>query len=131
MLPQPLDRQGQTVTGYPNGDCVRASYASLFRIPLEEVPRFDPGVLAGRKQTDVERRWLRQQGYDLVIVPYSDKVKALVPEDLRHLIACYSPRMPGKGHRVVGRGGKIEFDPHPSQDPITRIRAFYFVTRRL
>jgi len=130
----------QTKFGYPEGDCVRASYASLLRKPLEEIPRFDPATLRSKisfitfgslnqehRQKDAERRWLNELGYDLVIIPAEDKPK--IHPSHYHLMSttAMSPQGP-IGHRVVGRGGKLAFDPHPPNGlPIMKVNSFLFV----
>lgn len=113
----------QTREGWPLGDCVRASYATLFDLPLSAVPRFDPAVLGGEDQRDRERRWLRSLGFRLIeITSAPDELPAdilgLVPPGL-HLISGLSPR--GFGHRCVGAGGRVVWDPHPSGAGLTRV----------
>lgn len=119
-----LLKQTQERQGYPYGDCVRASYASLLEIPIKDIPHFDPRG----DQTASERRWLRQRGLDLVIVPIVEgQPTPEVPDDVYHLVSGWSPRHPSHGHRVVGKGGAIVWDPHPSRAGLNRLRAFYFV----
>ncbi len=117
----------QPTTGWPNGECVRASYASLLDWPIDRVPRFDPGTLDGKNQIAAERRWLGTLGLDLVIVP--GDAGPTLPENLPHLISVSTTRGP-HGHRVVGRGGKLAWDPHPGGSVVTKIRAFYFLVPR-
>lgn len=110
----------QRVTGYPYGDCVRASYATILEVPIESVPRFDPGLThaLGQDQGDRERAWLATLGFNLVELscdPYdtlSEEILAGIPE-VPHLMSGISPR--GFGHRVVGIGGQVVWDPHPSR----------------
>jgi hypothetical protein len=135
-----LRKQHQRKTGYPYGECVRASYASFFQIPIDEVPRFDPALITaenlgrmhlGRKlegQTGAERKWLKSRGFDLVIVP--GNAGPLVPADLRHLMSISTTRSQ-YAHRVVGRGGRIDWDPHPGGSTMTKVRAFYFIVPKL
>lgn len=120
-----MTKQTQRVTGYPNGECVRAAYASLLGLPIDSVPKLDPGSLK-ESQTDTERRWLRSRGLDLVIVPPG---AAVVPTDLPHLMSVSTTRGPN-GHRVVGRGGKVYWDPHPGGSVVTKVRAYYFIVPR-
>src|SRR5437868_4476352 len=121
----------QPVAGYPNGECVRTSYACLLELPLEAVPRFDPGYLKtiGKEQRAAERAWLRSKGYDLVVVPHVGPVEGneqlTIPNDLYHLMTVLS-RYNGKTlrHRVVGRGGKVVWDPHPHDNEIVGVEAY-------
>lgn len=108
----------QRIEGYPYGECVRASYATLLKLPIHEVPRFDPAVLGpGETQRGRERRWLASRGLDLVEISTraGDKLPEVVLKampEVYHLVSGISPR--GLGHRCVGFGGEVVHDPHPS-----------------
>lgn len=114
----------QSHEGYPYGDCVRASYATLLDLPVEAVPRFDPAVLTpGEAQRTRERRWLATLGLELFEISTApkrlpDEVLNGIPE-IPHLISGLSPR--GFGHRCVGIGGRIAWDPHPSRAGLVRV----------
>lgn len=111
----------QTHEGWPHGNCVQASYATIFDCPIECVPRFDPAAIGQQSQGQLEREWLASLGLDLVeiaVPPDSelpDDVRAAVGEEWpkMHLISGMSPR--GFGHRCVGIGGEVAWDPHPSR----------------
>jgi hypothetical protein len=72
----------------------------------------------GMEQNALERAWLSSLGYDLVTieVPPDDElpqeVLDSVPE-VPHFLGGISPR--GFGHRCVGVGGQLVWDPHPSR----------------
>jgi len=110
----------QHITGWPHGSCVQASYAAILDLPLSAVPSFDPGTSArlGQEQGDRERAWLASIGLSLVEIAVeppeelSEEILDCVPE-VPHLISGISPR--GYGHRCVGIGGRVAFDPHPSR----------------
>jgi hypothetical protein len=116
----------QTREGFPRGDCVRASYATLLGISLEEVPPLDPGAAMtfGVEQGDLERAWLASIGYDLVEIAVApddelpEEVLGCVP-DVAHLMSGISPR--GFGHRCVGVGGRLVWDPHPSREGLLTV----------
>lgn len=113
----------QSREGWPLGDCVRASYATILDLPLEAVPRFDPAILGGEEQRDKERRWLSSLGLTLVEISSApdelpNEVLGLIPPGL-HLISGISPR--NLGHRCVGMGGRVVWDPHPSRAGLTRV----------
>jgi hypothetical protein len=99
---------------------VRAAYAALLEIPYEAVPDFDPATNAarGQAQGDREREWLASIGYDLVELAVGFN-ESLAPEildcvpEVPHLMSGISPR--GFGHRCVGIGGRVVWDPHPSR----------------
>ena len=108
----------QRVEGWPLGECVRASYATIFDKNIDDIPRFDPGYLNGRDQRTAERNWLATMGYELEEITTSaddqlpQEVLDSVPPCL-HLISGRSPR--GFGHRCVGWRGQVVHDPHPSR----------------
>lgn len=90
-------------------------------MPLEAIPQFDPATSAalGQDQGDRERAWLASLGFDLIEIStdnpeesLSQEVLDCVPE-VPHLMSGISPR--GFGHRCVGIGGRLVFDPHPSR----------------
>lgn len=113
----------QSREGYPYGDCVRASYATILDLPLEAVPRFDPAVLGGEEQRDRERRWLASIGLTLVEISSDPEalpsaVLGLIPPGL-HLISGISPRK--LGHRCVGMNGRVVWDPHPSRAGLEKV----------
>ena len=114
----------QTAGGYPFGDCVRAAWASLLGVPIGQVPRFDPGHLGAASQLAPEREWIRGLGYDTVVVPAGADMD--IPADVPHLITGLSPR--GQfGHRCVGRGGRLAWDPHPSHAGLREVWSFTFL----
>lgn len=118
----------QRVTGFPFGECVRASYATLLGIPIDAVPPLDPGTSArmGQEQGNREREWLASIGLGLVEISVNppdelpEEVLACVPE-VPHLMSGISPR--GFGHRCVGIGGRLAFDPHPSRAGLVTVYA--------
>lgn len=122
----------QTVTGWPHGNCVKASYSALLELPLDEVPDFDPGYAEsiGKKQGTLEREWLASIGYGLVVIStdpdnqLSDEVLGSLPH-VPHLMSGISER--GYGHRCVGIGGQLVWDPHPSQAGLVTVYMVGFV----
>jgi hypothetical protein len=90
----------QSRTG-ENGTCFRACLATILGLKEADVPDFpqanqDPGV----------NRFLRSFGLRYEQIPVSEPA----PRGL-HTIEGTSPR--GGEHAVVGRGGKMIWDPHP------------------
>ena len=116
----------QRIEGWPYGECVRATYATILGVPIDLIPRLDPGAAMeeGQNQGDREREWLASIGLGLVEISASPD-EGLPPEVLNsmpevpHLMSGISPR--GFGHRVVGIGGRLLFDPHPSRDGLVRV----------
>lgn len=123
----------QRVEGWPFGECVRASYASLLDLPIEAVPRFDPAALRpGETQRARERAWLASLGLDLLEVRTAsvgdelpDEVLDAVPPGTWHLVSGTSPR--GLGHRCVGLGGRVAHDPHPSRAGLLTVYSVAFL----
>ena len=110
----------QTHFGWPSGNCVQSTWATMLGVPLDYIPPLDPGTAAklGVEQHQLERAWLGSLGYALVELSV-DPTETLPDEVLDnmpptpHLMSGISPR--GYGHRVVGVGGRVYFDPHPSR----------------
>ena len=114
----------QTELGFPNGNCVRAAYASLLGVPLSFVPDFSPGVLGnGVDQLKEERKWINTLGFDLIVVPASTEID--IPPTVWHLQSGLSPR--GFGHRCVARGGELVWDPHPSHLGLVETWSYTFL----
>ena len=116
----------QTEEGWPRGSCVAASWATLLGVDLEDIPPFDPAAAMslGIEQGDLEREWLASLGYDLfeIAVPPDDELPEEVLEcvpQVPHLMSGISPR--GFGHRCVGVGGQLVWDPHPSREGLVTV----------
>lgn len=115
----------QRVEGWPYGECVRATYATILGMDIEDVPRFDPAVLRpGEEQSQRERRWLASIGLDLFEISTNpegelpEEVLGMLPQ-APNLMSGISPR--GFGHRVMGYGGQVAWDPHPSRAGLVTI----------
>lgn len=123
----------QRITGWPWGECVRASYSAVLDIPIDEIPPLDPGTAQrlGQNQGDRERAWLASIGYDLLEIgveppdELAPEVLACAP-DVPHLMSGISPR--GYGHRVVGVSGRIAWDPHPSRAGLVTVYSIGILT---
>ena len=119
----------QTRSGAPDGNCTAACFASIFEVPLDEVP--DP-----RWPADIP--WREGQGKTLT--PRGDRATEAAAVEFCDFVARYgvyslninniagqagfplgysiggvtNPR--GIPHSVVCYNGKIEWDPDPLQD---------------
>ena len=124
----------QRTEGYPFGECVRAAYAAILDLPIEAVPRFDPAVRRpGEDLRTCECRWLASIGLRLLEIATSPEkelpqaVLDCVPP-VEHLISGVSPR--GFGHRCVGWGGRVLWDPHPSRAGLRTVYSLGFLVPR-
>jgi len=113
----------QTLFGNKQGNCYAASIASLFEIPLEEVPNF----CWDKNWPNNRDEWLKERGFacisfEVTKESYSTWLFDLTNrfKNVMHLAAVESPRGPWL-HSVVFQNGKLIHDPHPdggSQDAI-------------
>jgi hypothetical protein len=123
----------QRIEGWPYGSCVQAAYATLLGLPIDAVPRFDPAAttLAGVEQHVREREWLASIGYDLLEIStdpsesLAPEVLECIPDGMPHLMSGVSPR--GFGHRCVGIGGELAWDPHPSRAGLLTVYSVGFL----
>lgn len=102
----------QTVLGR-GGNCFSACLASLFEVPIEEVPNFFD--LAGEDDAlwwGEVRNWLRVRGFGIMFLDLPD------PAFLAHFEGWFivsGKAARGLDHATIWRDGKMVHDPHPSQ----------------
>lgn len=109
------------------GDCKRAAVASIFGFDASDVPHF---AVYGYGMEEPTRLgwWYAVVGWCQTLEPAYDLIEtkgakhpapSLNIEDLYgcYLISGKSPRGDWN-HCVVGRGGEVIWDPHPSRDGI-------------
>ena len=92
-----------------NGDCLRACIASIFELPIEEVPNFAD---YGTSYLVSLKKFLKKYGLEALTI-WQIRENDWKPDGY-HLIYGYSKR--GVKHAVVGYKGKIVFDPYPDAD---------------
>ena len=113
----------QTTFGEGKGNCFQAALASVFELPLEEVPNFC--VDYGDDWYHETSVWLGEK-YGLWLIRVG--VGAPSPKGY-HLISGLSPRE-GVRHSVVGLNGTPVHDPHPSGDGLAEEQTYdLFVSR--
>jgi hypothetical protein len=106
------------------GDCFRACIASLLEMNIEDVPHFveiyeNNPELHKKPWLKVVNDWLKEIGYYYIEISYNGyhpgafKAWAGIDE-YYHILCGKSPR--GCSHAVIGKNGKIFFDPHPSHE---------------
>lgn len=88
------------------GDCLRASLASYFELPITEVPSFE--LFPGNRWKIELVDWLQNKGFRLV------EQKEHPVDDSFYFILARTPS--GVLHCVVGRKGKIVHDPTPNHE---------------
>lgn len=86
------------------GDCLRACIASIFEIPIKKVPHFvhEHGAYWGAL-----RQWLDRHG-----IEYVRREGHINTADFCLYVGLSPRNAPGR-HSVVGKEGRIVFDPHP------------------
>jgi len=102
------------------GNCAQAAFASLFDLPIDDVPHFGDGLNEGEKDGIIYdgrvQTWLKTMGYGLFVLPVHCNLKewqdyiANVAD--HHLISGRTER--NTQHAVVGKRGVVIHDPHPS-----------------
>lgn len=85
------------------GNCFQACVASLFDLPLEDVPHF----VAEKNWWRFLEQWLLQFG----LYPVNIEYKGFMPQGYT-ILNGKSPR--GYAHSVIVKGGRIVHDPHPA-----------------
>lgn len=91
------------------GNCFSACLASVFDIPLEDVPNFyiiagnDPAIWWG-----AVRDWLRLRGFGVM------SIQANLIDQFEGLFIVGGESERGIEHAVLYQNGKVIFDPHPS-----------------
>lgn len=104
------------------GDCHRAALASVLNLPLDSVPHFtqDLGPKDGAIFERMQKDFLLSLGLVPICVPFSGEAGL---EGVLQTLEAQCPRIyyllggeteRGFGHTVVGCGGTIVHDPHPS-----------------
>lgn len=95
------------------GNCLQACVATVFHLPLDAVPHFSAFEWWPQALT------LWAYGKQLRVC---GKTATEIPDDSvgrTYIVGGKSPR--GVAHVVVGKRGKVIWDPHPSRDGLTTI----------
>lgn len=144
MIPVTQDIFGE------EGNCLASCVASIFELPLREVPNF---VAKGGDGSWFGRLWdfVRARGYE--VVPYhipnqptlqkcemNETLHALelkfdnLPEHLKaltlhpyHILS--GPAARGFHHACIGWNGNNIHDPHPSRAGLIRVESYYFLSK--
>ena len=123
LLAVPVREVTQTILYSPEpeaegiyGNCLQAAVASALGMKLDAVPRFG----AFTWWEPAARLWLRGHWLDWRTVPG-------IPAG-RSIVVGSTVRATGS-HAVVGEGGEIVWDPHPSRAGLTEVSRSYVLER--
>ncbi|HEX7866574.1 MAG TPA: hypothetical protein VF555_16580 [Variovorax sp.] len=104
----------QDTFGRDDGNCFSACLASIFEVPLSEVPNFF--LTAGDEANAwwaAVRDWLRPRGFGVIGLQLGDEVGLLDEFEGWLIVTGESAR--DIHHATIWRDGKMVHDPHPSQ----------------
>jgi hypothetical protein len=98
-----------------NGNCMRASLASLFELKIDDIPKFE---------NMKKNSWRREFNFWLKSMNILLKEEYEAPRDNQFYISI---GMTNRGvlHCVVSQSGKMIHDPHPSQDGLENIKKYW------
>jgi len=102
------------------GNCFSACIASILEVPLDTVPVFC--VDFPSRWAEKANEWLHEHhGVMLFCVtpPSEGFVETQYKAPFYHIMS--GPALRGLQHSVVGRNGKMVYDPHPSGDGLTKV----------
>lgn len=122
--------QKQTIVSDPHtgahGNCLSACLASLLDIPVENTPTFYG------KDWGVELiKFLDENGCDFNGCASFAEIEKETGIDGFVIVGGGSPRGLSCGHAVIYKNGEPYFDPHPSNDFLTKPEMVYSITRKL
>ena len=98
-----------------NGNCMRASLASIFELNIEDIPKFEEMDKWSWK--NAFKIWLR--GMNLAL-----REQCELPNHSQYYMALGATNR-GVLHCVVAQLGKTIHDPHPSQDGLVSIKKYW------
>ena len=112
------------------GDCMKACVASVFEIPMNQIPHFASFNNRGCAFEYV--KFLGQHGYGIYAV-HPDKdgehPKIFPGECEYYFVIGPSPRFKGATHQCIGHKGKIIHDPHPDKTGLNEIKYFEILVK--
>ncbi len=120
MIPINQTRLYTADASLPPGNCFQACLASIFEVPITEVPdeedTWKAGMGSSMSWCIYIRRiydWLAERNLAILNVTYADYSMCL--EDVYHIVSGPSPRNNSILHAVVGKGVDLVHDPHPDK----------------
>lgn len=119
----------------PPGDCWRCCVAAVVQVPAEQVPHF---MALNQGDADIQR-WLMARGYCQIRFDHPYGYPFIYtpgfhgdPEPLVPIIAIgptVRSLLPSHQHAVVMVGGKVVYDPHPSDAGLLAVKYGYVITK--
>ncbi|HXE63252.1 MAG TPA: hypothetical protein VN519_06900 [Bryobacteraceae bacterium] len=103
----------QTRTEIGFGNCWQACLASIFEVPLSEVP--DWNAHGEKYWGDEYDRWLAERNLCMMEIAVGHEETTVRTFPGYYIMAARSPRFSGT-HAVVCHQGKIVWDPHPLRE---------------
>ena len=120
---KPVD---QTIFGFDEGNCFQACVASIFELPLNDVPNFC-SLLGECDWFKSLNKWLEYRGFYCLHFELN-RLDPWRPPGM-FILGGLSPRAPkcvlnldDYCHAVVAVGGVILHDPHPSREGVVTWR---------
>ena len=102
----------QTILDLKHGNCMQACVASLFELPLNEIPNF---MKDGGDRYDYHlQKWCKKKNLLCLDVSIEDEHLLKYFKDIYLIGVGISPRDSNNNHAVIIKNGKIIHDPHPS-----------------
>lgn len=112
-------------------NCWQVSAAAILGVPVEELPDQVKIEEAGKSFNNALLAYLRRHhDKTFVVVEEGQRQAPLrVDPDAMHIIIGETERTPRNGnlHAVVGRGGELLHDPHPSRAGLTKVKDWHFI----
>ena len=112
------------------GNCFTACIASLFDMPIEEVPHF---ASYGTDWFDVFYKFLKETPFEINGTWQTNNNpdwKTFEGIDGYVIVAGGSPRGVKNGHAVIYKNGEPFFDPHPDDTFVTEPEYIYLIERK-
>lgn len=120
MKPVDQTRDGET------GNCYAAALASLLEVPLEVMPDIVAETMHGHNWHGYINTYLSRH-HQLMAISIDQRLVPCIRPVGWHLISGVSPRNPDHAHAVVGCGGAILHDPHPSRAGVSKVYDYTFL----
>lgn len=110
----------QTVTG-PRGNCMSACFASVFDLPISDVPNFYEITSDDAGWWLAVRKWLAARGFGILDITFEEEAQwQHLQLSGAHIVSGPSPRGAGMFHATVWQDGRLVHDPHPDQTGIVK-----------